>query len=85
MLVSPPPHTHTHTNTHIPLFCIEVDLLTPTNISGVITQGAKDFGREQFVSSYKLTYSQDGRDWTTFQDEERHNDKVEDNTRWWKV
>ncbi|XP_030210788.1 EGF-like repeat and discoidin I-like domain-containing protein 3 isoform X1 [Gadus morhua] len=55
---------------------LQVDLLTPTNISGVITQGAKDFGREQFVSSYKLTYSQDGRDWTTFQDEERHNDKV---------
>ena len=53
-----------------------MDLLTRTNITGVITQGAKDFGRVQFVNSYKLAYSQDGRDWTIFQDEMQHSDKV---------
>ncbi|KAG7277793.1 hypothetical protein CRUP_026094 [Coryphaenoides rupestris] len=28
---------------------LQVDLLTPTNITGVITQGARDFGRVQFL------------------------------------
>ncbi|KAM6984886.1 EGF-like repeat and discoidin I-like domain-containing protein 3 [Aplochiton taeniatus] len=55
---------------------IQVDLLAPTKITGVITQGAKDFGRVQFVGSYKLAYSNDGIAWTVYQDENQHSDKV---------
>lgn len=55
---------------------IQVDLLSPTKITGVITQGARDFGRVQFVGSYKLAYSDDGISWTVYQDEAQHTDKV---------
>uniref|UniRef100_A0A665T8M1 EGF-like repeats and discoidin I-like domains 3a n=1 Tax=Echeneis naucrates TaxID=173247 RepID=A0A665T8M1_ECHNA len=39
---------------------LQVDLLVPTKVTGVITQGAKDFGHVQFVGSYKVAYSNDG-------------------------
>ncbi|XP_055791990.1 EGF-like repeat and discoidin I-like domain-containing protein 3 isoform X1 [Salvelinus fontinalis] len=55
---------------------IQVDLLVPTKVTGVVTQGAKDFGRVQFVRSYKLAYSNDGLRWTTYQDQTQHKDKV---------
>ncbi|KAM4634047.1 EGF-like repeat and discoidin I-like domain-containing protein 3 [Polymixia lowei] len=55
---------------------IQVDLLAPTKITGVITQGARYFGRAQFVGSYKLAYSNDGISWTVYQDETQHADKV---------
>ncbi|XP_071754864.1 EGF-like repeat and discoidin I-like domain-containing protein 3 [Centroberyx gerrardi] len=55
---------------------IQVDLLDPTKITGVITQGARDFGLVQFVGSYKLAYSDDGISWTVYQDESQHTDKV---------
>uniref|UniRef100_A0A667YB57 EGF like repeats and discoidin domains 3 n=1 Tax=Myripristis murdjan TaxID=586833 RepID=A0A667YB57_9TELE len=55
---------------------IQVDLLAPTNITGVITQGARDFGLVQFVSSYKLAHSDDAVSWTVYQDESQHTDKI---------
>ncbi|XP_067114807.1 EGF-like repeat and discoidin I-like domain-containing protein 3 [Osmerus mordax] len=55
---------------------LQVDLLSPTKITGVITQGAKDFGQVQFVGSFKLAYSDDGIAWTIYQDETQHADKV---------
>lgn len=54
----------------------QVDLLVPTKVTGVITQGAKDFGRVQFVGSYKVAYSNDGERWTVYQDEKQRKDKV---------
>ncbi|KFO27776.1 EGF-like repeat and discoidin I-like domain-containing protein 3 [Fukomys damarensis] len=54
----------------------EVDLLVPTKVTGIITQGAKDFGHVQFVGSYKLAYSDDGERWTVYQDEKQRKDKV---------
>ncbi|KAK2516145.1 Edil3 [Columba livia] len=55
---------------------IRVDLLVPTKITGIITQGAKDFGHVQFVGSYKLAYSNDGEHWIIYQDEKQKKDKV---------
>lgn len=53
-----------------------MDLLVPTKVTGVITQGAKDFGHVQFVGSYKIAYSNDGERWTIYQDEKQGKDKV---------
>lgn len=58
------------------LFSFQVDLLVPTKVTGIITQGAKDFGHVQFVGSYKLAYSNDGEHWTVYQDEKQRKDKV---------
>lgn len=54
----------------------QVDLLMPTKVTGIITQGAKDFGHVQFVGSYKLAYSNDGEQWNVYQDEKQGKDKV---------
>lgn len=54
----------------------QVDLLVPTKVTGIITQGAKDFGRVQFVGSYKVAYSNDGERWNIYQDEKQQKDKV---------
>lgn len=55
---------------------LQVDLLVPTRVTGVITQGAKDFGHVQFVGSYKVAYSNDGERWRVYQDEKQGKDKV---------
>nr|XP_021521069.1 EGF-like repeat and discoidin I-like domain-containing protein 3 [Aotus nancymaae] len=55
---------------------LQVDLLVPTKVTGIITQGAKDFGHVQFVGSYKLAYSNDGEHWSVYQDEKQRKDKV---------
>lgn len=57
-------------------FPFQIDLLLPTKVTGIITQGAKDFGHVQFVGSYKLAYSNDGEYWTVYQDEKQRKDKV---------
>ena len=57
-------------------FLSQVDLLVPTKVTGIITQGAKDFGHVQFVGSYKLAYSNDGERWNVYQDEKQGKDKV---------
>lgn len=55
---------------------LQVDLLVPTKVTGIITQGAKDFGRVQFVGSYKVAYSNDGERWNIYQDQKQRKDKV---------
>lgn len=52
-----------------------MDLIVPTKVTGIITQGAKDFGRVQFVGSYKVAFS-DGERWFTYQDDKQRKDKV---------
>lgn len=54
----------------------QVDMHVPTKITGIITQGAKDFGHVQFVGSYKLAFSNDGERWHIYQDEKQKKDKV---------
>ncbi|XP_049325040.1 EGF-like repeat and discoidin I-like domain-containing protein 3 isoform X1 [Astyanax mexicanus] len=55
---------------------LQVDLLLPTKVTGIITQGAKDFGHVQFVGSFKLGFSNDGEKWSIYQDESQHRDKI---------
>lgn len=63
----------------------QVDLLVPTKITGIITQGAKDFGHVQFVGSYKVAYSNDGERWNVYQDEKQRKDKVSTAFTSWSV
>ncbi|KAL0155150.1 hypothetical protein M9458_049413, partial [Cirrhinus mrigala] len=45
-------------------------------ITGIITQGAKDFGNVQFVSAFKVAHSDDGIYWTILKDDKTKTDKV---------
>lgn len=53
-----------------------MDLEKTKRLTGIITQGAKDFGVVQFVSVFKVAYSNDGESWSTVKDENTNNDKV---------
>ncbi|XP_063053665.1 milk fat globule EGF and factor V/VIII domain containing b isoform X1 [Engraulis encrasicolus] len=55
---------------------IQVDLEYPKRVTGIITQGAKDFGSVQFVSAFKVSYSDDGQFWNTVKDVKTQGDKV---------
>lgn len=48
----------------------------PKEITGIITQGAKDFGVVQFVSAFKIAYSDDGQSWSVVKDATNRSDKV---------
>lgn len=50
--------------------------MSPKKVTGIITQGAKDFGSIQFISSFKIAHSNDGRSWTLLKDETTGKDKV---------
>lgn len=54
----------------------QLDLEKPKRITGIITQGAKDFGVVQFVSAFKLAYSNDGQTWSIVKDQVTRTDKV---------
>lgn len=54
----------------------QVDLERTKRITGIITQGAKDFGVVQFVSEFKVAYSNDGKSWTVVKEENTDNEKV---------
>ncbi|KAG5272733.1 hypothetical protein AALO_G00168720 [Alosa alosa] len=55
---------------------LQVDMLLPTKVTGIITQGSKYFGHVQFVGSYKLAFSSDGEKWIVYQDESQQKDKI---------
>ncbi|ROL43606.1 EGF-like repeat and discoidin I-like domain-containing protein 3 [Anabarilius grahami] len=55
---------------------LQLDLENPKRITGIITQGAKDFGVVQFVSAFKLAYSDDGQTWSIVKDQIRRTDKI---------
>ncbi|XP_033843400.1 lactadherin-like isoform X1 [Periophthalmus magnuspinnatus] len=55
---------------------LQVDLEKTKRISGIITQGAKDFGVVQFVSVFKVSYSNDGQSWRVLKDEGTGEDKL---------
>lgn len=57
----------------------QVDLEAPKKVTGIITQGAKDFGSVQFVTAFKVAHSDDGQSWTTVKDETTRTDKVRAN------
>lgn len=53
-----------------------MDLEKTKRLTGIITQGAKDFGVMQFVSMFKVAYSDDGLSWSTVKEENGFKDKV---------
>lgn len=55
---------------------LQVDLEKTKRISGIITQGAKDFGVVSFVSVFKVAYSNDGENWRILIDENTGADKL---------
>ncbi|XP_077373711.1 milk fat globule EGF and factor V/VIII domain containing b isoform X4 [Festucalex cinctus] len=55
---------------------LQVDLQSAKKLTGIITQGAKDFGSVQFISAFKVAHSDDGQTWTVVKDETTKNDKI---------
>lgn len=55
---------------------LQVDLEKPKRLTGIITQGAKDFGVVQFVSAFKVAYSNDGAAWSIVKNENTQTDKI---------
>uniref|UniRef100_A0A665V3Z5 Coagulation factor V n=1 Tax=Echeneis naucrates TaxID=173247 RepID=A0A665V3Z5_ECHNA len=49
---------------------LQVELPQVKKITGIITQGAKSLGKEMFVDSYSLQYSNDGIRWIDYTDDE---------------
>ena len=56
--------------------CLQVDLEKTKRITGIITQGAKDFGVMQFVSMFKVAYSDDGQIWTVVKEQNGFKEQV---------
>ncbi|XP_008851060.1 lactadherin isoform X1 [Nannospalax galili] len=48
---------------------LQVDLGTQKQVTGIITQGARDFGHIQYVASYQVAYSDDGVQWTVYEEQ----------------
>uniref|UniRef100_A0A672TBP4 ferroxidase n=1 Tax=Sinocyclocheilus grahami TaxID=75366 RepID=A0A672TBP4_SINGR len=55
---------------------IQVELKDIKKITGIITQGAKSLGNEMFVTAYSLEYSEDGKRWTKYTDDEDYEQKT---------
>ncbi|XP_003475300.1 lactadherin isoform X4 [Cavia porcellus] len=47
---------------------LQVDLGSKKQVTGIITQGARDFGHIQYVASYKVAYSDNGISWTEYKE-----------------
>lgn len=45
-------------------------------VTGVITQGAKRIGSPEYVKSYKVAYSNDGKSWTMYKVKGTNEDMV---------
>lgn len=58
------------------LVLFQVDLEKTKRLTGIITQGAKDFGVVQFVSVFKVAYSNDGESWSLVKEESSGDDMV---------
>ncbi|XP_043841524.1 lactadherin isoform X2 [Dromiciops gliroides] len=55
---------------------LQIDLGTPKRVTGIITQGARDFGHIQYVSAYKVAYSNDNKSWTIYKDKRTNTSKI---------
>lgn len=45
-------------------------------MTGIVTQGARDFGHIQYVAAYKVAYSDNGTSWTVYRDSQTNSTKV---------
>ncbi|XP_037688938.1 lactadherin [Choloepus didactylus] len=48
---------------------LQIDLGSPKRVTGIVTQGARDFGHIQYVAAYKVAYSDDGKNWTEYREQ----------------
>lgn len=55
---------------------VQVNLLRKMRVSGVMTQGASRAGRAEYLKTFKVAYSLDGRKFKFIQDENGTGDKV---------
>uniref|UniRef100_A0A3P8ZG30 Milk fat globule EGF and factor V/VIII domain containing n=1 Tax=Esox lucius TaxID=8010 RepID=A0A3P8ZG30_ESOLU len=55
---------------------LQVDLQKTKRLTGIITQGAKDFGVVQYVSAFKVAYSNNGHAWNVVKDENSNTEKI---------
>ncbi|KAM4608866.1 coagulation factor V [Polymixia lowei] len=55
---------------------LQVELPHVTKITGIITQGAKSLGKEMYVISYAMQYSDDGVRWNQYTDDEDYISKT---------
>ncbi|XP_072474089.1 lactadherin isoform X2 [Notamacropus eugenii] len=55
---------------------LQIDLGKPKRVTGIITQGARDFGNIQYVSAYKVAYSNDSRSWTVYKERRTNSSKI---------
>lgn len=55
---------------------LQVELPEIRKITGIITQGAKSLGKEMYVISYTLLYSDDGIHWEKYTDDEEGQPKI---------
>lgn len=54
----------------------QVNLLRKMRVTGVVTQGASRAGSAEYVKTFKVAYSLDGRKFQFIQNEEDSGDKV---------
>lgn len=61
------------------IFCFfipQINLLRRMRVTGLITQGAKRIGSPEYVKSYKVAYSDDGKVWRTYKVKGKEEDMV---------
>lgn len=54
----------------------QINLLRRMRVTGLITQGAKRIGSPEYVKSYKVAYSDDGKTWRTYKVKGKDEDMV---------
>lgn len=57
-------------------FTLQINLQRKMRVTGVITQGAKRFGSPEYVKSYKVAYSDEGKSWRTYKVKGKDGDMV---------
>jgi hypothetical protein len=45
---------------------LQINLQRKMRVTGVITQGAKRIGSPEYIKSYKIAYSNDGKTWAMY-------------------
>ena len=57
-------------------FSPQINLQRKMRVTGVITQGAKRIGSPEYIKSYKIAYSNDGKAWTMYKAKGTNEDMV---------
>ncbi|XP_054999426.1 lactadherin [Sorex araneus] len=55
---------------------LQIDLGTQKQVTGIITQGARDFGHVQYVAAYKIAHSDNGQNWTEYHEQGSTESKI---------